>query len=143
MKVVLDVGQFVSAVIVQRGHPAQIMNAWREGDFELVTSPPVLDDLRRVLAYPRLRKRHLWTDQEIEVFIDSIALAANLVTGELAVDAVSDDPSDNKVVACAIEGGADYIVASDEHLTKLGSFSGIPIVAPRRFIDILRERSKG
>lgn len=143
MKVVLDVGQFVSAVIVPQGHPAQMVAAWREGAFELVTSLPVLEDLRRVLSYPRLRKRHQWTDEEIEVFVGSLALAANVMTGELEVDAVPEDPSDNKVLACAMEGGADYIVASDEHLTKLGSFAGIPIVTPRRFLEILRERSRG
>lgn len=139
MKVVLDVGQFVSAVIVPQGHPAQILTAWREGAFELVTSRPVLEDLRRVLSYPRLRKRHQWTDEEIEFFVDTLVLAATVMTGQLEVDAVLEDQSDNKVVACAMEGGADYIVASDEHLTKLG----IPIVAPRRFIEILREGSSG
>ena len=50
MKAVLDVGQYVSATIRADGHPAQILQAWRAGEFELVTSPPILDDLRRVLG---------------------------------------------------------------------------------------------
>ena len=141
MKAVLDVGQFVSATIVPGGHPAQILSGWRVGTFELVTSIPILNDLRRVLHYPHIRKRHRWTDEEIDLFVDSLALAASVTAGELEVDAVEDDPSDNKVLACAVEARADYIVASDEHLSKLGTFSGISIVAPRGFLEILNEIS--
>jgi putative PIN family toxin of toxin-antitoxin system len=139
MKAVLDVGQFVSATINAHGHPAQILAAWRAGRFELVTSPGILADLRRVLRYPRLRKRHRWTDEEIELFVDSIALAAMLTPGDLEVDAVAEDPTDNKVLACAVEGQADYVVASDDHLLKLGRFSSIPILLPRRFLEVLQE----
>lgn len=55
MKAVLDVGQFVSATIRARGHPAQILSAWHAEKFELVSSLPILDDLRRVLFYPHIR----------------------------------------------------------------------------------------
>jgi hypothetical protein len=137
MKAVLDVGQFVSATIQARGHPAQILDAWKAGRFELVTSIPILDDLRRVLRYPHLRKRHQWSDEEIEIFVDSIALAATLTPGDLEVNAVADDPTDNKVLACAVEGQADYVVASDDHLLKLERYSRIEILPPRRFLEVL------
>jgi hypothetical protein len=140
MKAVLDVGQYVSATINARGHPAQILTAWHAGEFALVSSPSILDDLRRVLFYPHIRKRHQWSDQEIHLFVDSIALAAQLTPGLIDVAAVADDPADNKILACAQEGRVDYVVASDEHLTKLGSFAGIPIVPPRRFLEILVEQ---
>jgi len=45
------------------------------------------------------------------------------------------------VLACAQEGRVDYIVASDEHLTKLGSFSGIPIIPPLRFLEVLQRQA--
>jgi putative PIN family toxin of toxin-antitoxin system len=139
MKAVLDVGQYVSATIQARGHPAQILAAWRAGRLELVTSTAILDDLRRGLRYPRLRKRHQWSDEEIELFVDSIALAATLTPGILEVNAVAEDPTDNKVIACAVEGQADYVVASDDHLLKLERYSHIVILPPRRFLDVLEE----
>jgi len=138
MKAVLDVGQYVSATIQSRGHPAQILAAWQAGAFELVTSDPILADLRRVLFYPHIRKRHQWPDEAIHLFVDSLALAAIRTPGRLEVHIIADDPTDNKVLACAQEGQADYIVASDEHLTRLGSYAGIPIVLPRRFLAILQ-----
>ena len=140
MKAVLDVGQFVSATIQGRGHPAQILAAWREAKFELVTSLPILDDLRRVLFYPHIRKRHQWSDEEIHLFVDSIAMGATLTSGHLEVRVVEEDPADDKILACAAEGEVDFIVASDEHLTRLGSFSGIPIIPPRRFLELLQEQ---
>lgn len=140
MKAVLDVGQFVSSTINSRGHPSRILRAWRNGDFDLVTAYTILEDLRRALFYPYIRKRHRWTDQEIRLFVELIGLTATITSGEFEIDVVVADATDNKIVACAVEGQVDYIVVSDEHLTSLGSFSGIPIVPPRQFLNIL-ERS--
>jgi hypothetical protein len=139
MKAVLDAGQYVNATIQARGHPSQILAAWKAGRFELITSTAILDDLSRVLRYPRLRKRHRWTDEEIELFVDFVALAATLTPGDLEVNAVAEDPTDNKVLACAVEGQADYVVASDDHLLKLERYSRIVILPPRRFLGILEE----
>ena len=141
MRAVLDVAQFVSATIVPRGHPAQVLAAWREGRFELVTSPPILEDLRRVLFYPRIRKRHGLSDEEIDLFVDALGLAATVTAGKLEVHAVPGDPSDDKVLACAKEGRVDYVVASDEHLASLGTYAGMPILSPRRFLEIIQEEA--
>jgi predicted nucleic acid-binding protein len=75
MKVTLDVGQYVSAAINPKGHPAQILLAWQRGEFELWTSLPILDDLRRVLFYPHIRKRLSRTDEEIHHFVHALAVA--------------------------------------------------------------------
>ena len=137
MKAVLDVGQYVGATIQALGHPAQILSAWKAGKFELVTSTAILDDLRRVLRYPHLRKRHRWSDEEIEFFVDSIALAATLTPGILEVNAVAEDPTDNKVIACAVEGQADYVVASDDPLLGLKRYANTVILHPRQFLNML------
>lgn len=142
MKAVLDVGMYVSATIRADRHPTQVLNAWRDDEFELYTSLPILEDLRRVLAYPRIRKRHQWTDEEIDLFVVSLGMAAHLTPGELEVTVVEDDPTDDKIFACAEEGQVDYVVSSDEHLTKLDTHEGIQIVTPRQFLDILRQQTK-
>ncbi len=142
MKAVLDVGPFISATINPHGHPGQILTAWREGKFELVTSHPILADLRRVLADPRIRKRHQWSDEQIDRFVQLLASAALLTPGRHTVHVVTADPTDDKILACAEEGQVDYIVASDvKHVLALGSYAGIPIVRPRQFLDILAAQS--
>ncbi len=138
MKIVFDVGQFVSAVIAPNGYPAQLLQAWKAGTFELLTSPAILADLKRVLNYPRIRKRHPLSAQEIEEVVQSIAHSALLTADKMMLTAVFDDPTDNKIIACAVEGGADYIVSSDVHLAKIGAYQGIPILSPRQLLEQLR-----
>jgi putative PIN family toxin of toxin-antitoxin system len=61
MRVVLDTNIFVSALLTPSGVAATVLQMWREGRFDLVTSSTVLAELRRVLNYPkfeRLRERH-------------------------------------------------------------------------------------
>jgi predicted nucleic acid-binding protein len=41
------------------------------------------------------------------------------------------------ILATAVSGGADYLVAGDKQLLKLGSFEGVRIVDSRAFLDIL------
>jgi len=62
---------------------------------------------------------------------------AVLTPGELAVEAVADDPADDLVLACAVEGTADFIISGDHHLPDLENYQGIKIVNPPRFLDLL------
>lgn len=129
----------ISAVIVPQGHSGQIFQAWVAERFELVTSSGILEDLRRVLGYEHIRKRHQWTDDQIETFVEFIAINAILTSGNLQVSVVEKDPTDDKILACGEEGQVDYIVASDKkHLLPLGSHAGIPIVTPRQFLEALQ-----
>jgi len=139
MSVVLDVGQYVSAVIHQGGHPAQILEAWETQQFDLLISPPILADIHRVLHYPRLLKLHRWNSERIDKFIQILTTDTVLTHGQLDVDVVKEDPDDNKIIACAVEGRADYIVSSDVHLAKLGSYQGIMIIPPRHLLTELEK----
>jgi predicted nucleic acid-binding protein len=71
--------------------------------------------------------------------IAPIALSATLTPGDLEVNAVAEVPTDNEVVACAVEGQAGYGIASDGRLLKLERYAQIVILPPRRFLDILEE----
>jgi predicted nucleic acid-binding protein len=57
------------------------------------------------------------------------------VSADVRVEAVS-DPADNRVLEAAIEGKADYIVTGDHALLELGSYEGIEVVTPARFVAI-------
>ena len=60
-----------------------------------------------------------------------------LTPGPLQVDAIPADPADNMVLACAVEGHANYIVSGDTHLLSLREYAGIPIITARAFLEIL------
>jgi len=135
MRVVLDANQFVSAVLAPVGRPAQILQAWRAGHFEVALSPAILAELRRVLAYPRLKRKHGWDEMQIDEFLFSLSSVATLTPGVLSLQVVPDDPTDDKYIACAVEAGTGYIVSGDEHLLQLKQYQGIEIVTPAFFIE--------
>ena len=137
MRAVLDANQFISAVLVPHGHPTQVLQAWREGRFELVVSLAILAEVRRVLLYPRLRARHGWGSAEVDEFLDRLRAAVQIVPGQLALQVVRDDPTDDKYVSCAVEADADCIVSGDQHLLDLGVYRDIPILTVREFLERL------
>ena len=56
MRVVLDTGILIAALITRDTPPDRIYQAWRKRRFELVTSEWQLEEFRRVSRYPKLRK---------------------------------------------------------------------------------------
>jgi predicted nucleic acid-binding protein len=56
------------------------------------------------------------------------------VTPRRRVNAVKDDPDDNRILECALAARADVIVSGDGHLLRLTAYEGITILTPRSFL---------
>lgn len=54
-KVVIDTNVFISSRISALGNPAKIMNLIADGQIELCYSSDILDEYKRVLAYPKFK----------------------------------------------------------------------------------------
>jgi len=137
IKVVLDANVFVSAVLKPQSDIAHILELIRENAIQLFVSPDILAEVKRVLSYPRLRAIHRRSPRWIKSFIQDISALAEITPGELEIDAVKDDPSDNIYLPCAVEGQVDFVVSGDKHLKNLRQFQGIPIVEPAEFLNVL------
>jgi putative PIN family toxin of toxin-antitoxin system len=127
-RVVLDTNIIVSG-LGWSGAPATILDAVTDDRLVLVTSAPLLAELRRVLEYPRLAK----VIQGGAQLADLVAASGVVVAPSRVLTVVRDD-DDNRVLEAAIEGTADYIVSGDADLLDLGSFQGIPIITPGTFV---------
>jgi putative PIN family toxin of toxin-antitoxin system len=79
MRIVLDTNIVVSSYIVPVGAPARIMAAWRGEAFVLVVSTWVLAEYEHSLNYPRVRRRHGLTAEEIAQHVADIRELATLV----------------------------------------------------------------
>jgi len=138
LRLVLDTNQFVSGLLVRQGLPAQVLDAWQRREFLLITSPPIIAEIRSTLNCPRIRRKYLLTDDDVERLVTLLKQDALVVPGEIDVaGAIPADPTDDMVLACAIEGRADLIVSSDHHLLNLSEYQGIPIVTAREFLERL------
>jgi putative PIN family toxin of toxin-antitoxin system len=138
MQVVLDANVLISAVISSRGAPAQILRLWEEERFDLVVSQPILQELERVIHYPRIQQRYNLPEEDVVRFLRLVRGGAIVVEPDFEIQAIERDPSDNRYLECAIEAGASYIVSGDQHLLELGEFQGIVILPPAAFLAVLK-----
>ena len=90
-----------------------------------------------MLEYPHLKVRI--KPDEAKALLDALKTDASLVTGTLSLIGVTTDPKDDMIVACAVEGNADYVVSGDPHLLKLGRFESVRIISPAEFVGILNQ----
>lgn len=137
MRVVIDSNVFVSATLSEKSAPAEIIKAWIRGEYEIIISQEILEELRRVLFKPQIRAYSVWTEEEVREFLKSLEELSVKVPGNLKLRVIKEDPTDDKFIIAAIEGEADYIVSGDAHLRKLGSYKSIKIVAPAQFVKII------
>ena len=137
MRAVIDTNVIVSRFLSPYGTPAKIFAAWEQGRFELLVSPTILDEYRRVLAETKIRSRHGMSDDEILEVIKGFEQFAIVVVPEEALGAVGRDPDDDQFVECAVAGNAAYVVSGDAHLLTIGEFRGIPIIRPSVFLAVL------
>jgi putative PIN family toxin of toxin-antitoxin system len=136
LRVVIDTNVIVSGILSSKGAPAELLNAWRERRFLLLTSSAIVAEVWAVMQYPRIRLKYHISDEETEHVIALLEHDALLVAGETDVaGSVPEDPKDEMFLACALDGQADVIVSGDHHLLDLGSYRDIPIMTARQFLE--------
>lgn len=130
MKVVLDTNVFVSGVFFS-GPPFQILQAWRDEKIQLVISPEILEEYRRVGEI--LAEKHPAID--LEPMLEYIIQNAVILSSPQLLERVCDDPDDDKFLACALASGSNLVVSGDRHLLKVSGYQNIEVLKPRDFLD--------
>ncbi|HLA97753.1 MAG TPA: putative toxin-antitoxin system toxin component, PIN family [Anaerolineales bacterium] len=139
LRVVIDTNVIVSGILSRQGATAEILNAWRERRFLLLSSPAIVAEIRAVLRYPRIHRKYPLTDAEIDQVISLIEHDALLVPGSADVaGSVPADPKDEMFLACALDDQAEVIVSGDHHLLDLGVYQEIPVLTARQFLERLQ-----
>jgi len=141
LRLVLDTNILISATIEQAGASSKILNAWKQDQVTLITSPVLISEFKEVLKRPRIRKYQWMSPEEVDSLVDLLTKAATQTSGELLVSVVKADPDDDYVLSAALEGAADFIVTGNIHLLELHPFQGIQILTPAEMLRVL-EKSK-
>jgi putative PIN family toxin of toxin-antitoxin system len=137
LRVVLDANVFVSAYIQPDGTPGRIIQAFlRDSAFDLVLTEVIIDEVLEALAYPKVQKAAR-SKIDPELWFEDLVVLSLYVTGDLEMRRVSKDPDDDKYLAGAVEGRAEFLVTGDVDLLRLREYEGIQIVTPRAFLDRL------
>jgi len=130
MRLILDTNVFISGIFFS-GPPYEILNAWRHRKVDLVISPDILDEYRRVAE--QLAKRYPGVN--LEPFLDLLAIKARIVEAPPLDESVCSDPDDDKFIACALASRTKLICSGDKALLRASGYRGITILRPKDFVD--------
>ena len=137
LKAVLDTNVLISAWFWE-GNESKLIESVEEGLLEGYSSEPLIEELCEALRYPKFNL----TPDEVESIRGYYLLLFKIVRPEQIVDIIPEDPEDNKVLECALEAQADYIVSGNHHLLNLGEFRGIRIVTAPELMKILPKTNR-
>ncbi len=136
--VVFDTNALLPLLVGKTRRALFFRQAWQDRRFILVVTPPIIEELTRVLHYPDVRHKLTLTVSDVdEALADLRQRACNLPGLYEGVTVVQDDLSDNVFLACALEAGADYLVTRDAHLLNLKYYRGTQIISLDQFARML------
>ena len=110
MRVVFDTNTVVSALLFEHGQLSWLRDQWRSGAVAALVSRPTIDELIRVLAYPKFDL----DKTEIEALLADYLPFTNAVTVPSQPQSPRcGDVNDQMFVDLAIQGQADILVTGD------------------------------
>lgn len=133
LKAVLDTNVLISGVYFPSGTPGQVLALARKKQIQNITSPFILEEMERILE-----EKFLWQKARAVQAVRWVR-SFSLVVQPHETLAVVAHASDNRILECALEGGARYLVSGDKHLKQLRRYQGIDILEPRAFLTAIGE----
>lgn len=131
-KVVIDTNIFISG-FGWDAKPEEILKLLKQRRIINYTSIEILEELRRVVSYPKLKFSDLLQSRIIEFvfFYSEIAESAERVSH------ITHDPEDNKFLECAIAAGAEFIISGDQHLLNIAEYKTVKLVDAAAFLAMV------
>lgn len=133
LRVLCDTNVLVSALIAD-GPPSRLLEEAIDGRVELVLPDLVLDELERVLTE--------------KLGFGERSHAARELLAQLATErpdppqhphAVTGNPADDAILACAVEARVDVLATGDrKHLLPIGERRGVRLLTPQAVLAELR-----
>jgi putative PIN family toxin of toxin-antitoxin system len=136
IRAVLDTNVFVSAALSKNpsSPTREVIERWKRGEFVLLICTPLAEEIVEKLL------DHSIGENAINTLVDTLAQLAEWVEVPTEkIESLLSDPDDNVIVACAVEGAANYLVTYDPHFDSLnGEYQGVKILKAIPFLEVLR-----
>ena len=131
IRAVLDTNIIISSIF-WKGNPHEVVRKGVLGEYRLVVSAEILDEVAN-----KLRTKFKFPEESIQELVDILLAHSHIVEPTAKFDVVR-DKSDNKIMECAFDGKADYIVTGDPDLLDLKEFKNIRIITAKEFLEKVR-----
>jgi len=129
VRVVFDTNIYISAILTP-GKAREVLELARKREIQLLISEAILAEIERILRIKIQR-----SDFEIALILKGIRSISTFVSPFLKLSIIKEDEPDNRILECALEGKAQYIISGDKrHLLPLKEFRGIKILNPTEFL---------
>lgn len=131
LKIVFDTNVYLAAIFAPQGYASiYIREAGLKRRFVLFTSLEILAEIKAKIV-SKVPDHGAKLANELITYITSIA---ELVQTTSTLSVVSDDP-DNRILECAVDSGANFIVTFDKDLLSLKSYENVAIIHPSLLQD--------
>jgi putative PIN family toxin of toxin-antitoxin system len=136
-RVVVDTVVFVRSLLNPLSYSGRVIFTHTD-QYRLILSAPVIREILEVLQRPEItRKIRFVAGMDTKRVLDLLSQAELVQLSE--IPQASRDPKDDKFLATAVMGEADYVVSEDRDLLDLGEYRGIKIVDVETFLKLLKE----
>ncbi len=123
--------------MIADGPPSRLLEEAIDGRIELVVPELVLAELERVLT----KKLGFSAEQVVAVRALLRQVATEEPAPAAAVAALTGDPADDAILACAVEAGVDVLATGDrKHLLLIGAHRGVRLLTPQALLAELRAK---
>lgn len=137
-RVVLDTNTVLSALLFVNGRLAPLRTAWQSGDLTPLLCAQTVEELLRVLAYPKFQ---LTAEEREELLADYLPYGEVVPPWQGKPDVpVCRDEKDQIFLDLAAVGEAHWLVTGDKDLLDLGGHVRFGIIAPAATIELLTSR---
>jgi len=136
LTIVVDTNVVVSALLKPGTKPELVLMLVFDEEYkicQLCLSDEILTEYQRVLTYGKFRE-HL-DQNKIKRFLSELKKHSVRVTPRVPVNVLKDDPSDNKFLACSLEGKADFLITGNIKHFPFRKFRDTRIVSPAEFLE--------
>jgi putative PIN family toxin of toxin-antitoxin system len=136
IRIVIDTNIFVRYLIRPSAAIKELLEVrWLSDQVQVVTAPELVAELTEVLQLPKILA--YIQPQEAQVILETIRRKAELLPPLGTVPPYTRDPKDDKFVACAIIGNAQYLVSVDEDILVLQQVGSVQMVTPFTLLPLL------
>jgi len=118
------------SALVFGGNPLLLMEMAVSGEVLLFISDAIRQETLRVL-----RDKFGFSQERLARAKRYIDTSTTRVKPSRKIDAIKEDPDDNRVLECAEAAGCEYIITGDLDLLRLHKYGEIRIVTVRSFLE--------
>jgi len=128
MNVTVDTNFLISSSMWDNSVAHRLLLKLIENNAKIYTTKEILEEFSKVL-----RRDFKYNDEEVIEMVNIVLSFISLVVIKNKINAVKEDPDDDKIIECAIESNSEYILTYDNHLLKIKEYKGVKILRPEEF----------